>query len=177
MNSRIFVSFPVKYSSLFHTFPHSLTLPLFTLFGASHNLHCLLDKKRQLDLVKFQVTYKIGFFVLAAALELVFFLYHSKEALITDISMFFPLNYIVSLPLGCSNCVSFWTVYVCVFFIVLIGLQKITRRLPKKYGKKKNDQLNFNAKGPVDVDELESADELVELLPTIPSSTPESKLD
>ena len=175
---KIFVSFPVKYSSLFHTFSHSLTfVALHTFSGTLHNSHCLLDKRRQLDLVKFQVTYKIGFFVLAAALELAFFLYHSKEALITDISLFFPLNYIVSLPLGCSNCISFWTVYVCVFFIVLTGLQRITRRLPKKYSKKKNDQLNFNTEVPVDVDELESADELVELLPTVPSSTPENKLD
>jgi len=80
-----------------------------------------LHKKRQLDLIKFQLTYKIFFYVLSAGLELAFFLYHHQSAVSQGTELFFPLDYFASIPLGCIGCISLWSTYV-VFFVVVMKI-------------------------------------------------------
>jgi hypothetical protein len=109
-----------------------------------------------MDLVKFQLTYKILFYGLAAVLELLFCLYYVTCPVIQGVDLYFPLNRMLAVPLTCRDCISLWSVYILFFAIVMISIRSVkAQRAPLAKAK-------ISRKGAVD--------ETMEILPSTPSS-------
>ena len=92
-----------------------------------------------MDAIKFQVTWNILFYILAASLELAFFLWNTSKSVITDIELWFPLDYFLALPLTCIDCISLWSVYSGCFVFVMLIIRKWNQR---NYGSMDKGQVD-----------------------------------